>query len=150
MHSSQIDHADIFENLDAIKKQFHHLIRCVPSNGLLISPFADDNLDSVLEKGCWSETQKVGESAEADWSVELIKADGSEFRVKYKNSVVGCVKWHLIGDHNVSNAIMSIAAAHHAGVKIEDAIDEATRCLEILIKDDLKKAMNRLHSFKAE
>lgn len=138
MSNLEFDHADIFENLDAIKKQFHHLIRCVPSNGLVISPFADANLDSVLEKGCWSETQKIGAGAEAEWCTELIKADGSEFRVKYKNSVVGCVIWHLIGDHNVSNAIMSIAAAHHAGVKIEDAIDALSRFKNVKRRMEIK------------
>ncbi|MFT5277674.1 MAG: UDP-N-acetylmuramate: L-alanyl-gamma-D-glutamyl-meso-diaminopimelate ligase [Granulosicoccus sp.] len=138
MNNLEFDHADIFENLDAIKKQFHHLIRCVPSNGLIISPLEDEDLESVLNKGCWSESQKVGEGPKACWRAELIKPDGSEFNVLHKNSVKGCVRWELIGDHNVNNGIMSIAAAHHAGVKTEDAIDALSRFKNVKRRMEIK------------
>ncbi len=127
MNNLEFDHADIFENLDAIKKQFHHLVRCVPSTGLVISPFEDHNLDEVLQKGCWSEVQSVGLTDASDWRTELIEADGSEFKVFQKQQLVGCVKWDLIGDHNISNAVMAIAAAHHAGVQTADAISALSR-----------------------
>jgi UDP-N-acetylmuramate: L-alanyl-gamma-D-glutamyl-meso-diaminopimelate ligase len=127
MNNLEFDHADIFENLDAIKKQFHHLVRCVPSNGLIVSPFEDTNLDDVLQKGCWSEVQSVGQTDASDWRAELIEADGSEFNVFQKELLVGTVKWDLIGDHNISNAMMAIAAAHHAGVQTVDAINALSR-----------------------
>ena len=123
MNNLEFDHADIFENLDAIKKQFHHLVRSVPSNGLILSPAADPNLDSVLEMGCWSEQQFIGNAQKSDWQAKLLKSDGSEFLLYHKGKIAGEVNWSLIGDHNVNNAMMAIAAAHHAGVSIKDAIE---------------------------
>jgi UDP-N-acetylmuramate: L-alanyl-gamma-D-glutamyl-meso-diaminopimelate ligase len=138
MNNLEFDHADIFENLDAIKKQFHHLVRCVASNGLIISPLNDTNLEAVLHQGCWSDTQKVGDSEASDWRTELISPDGSQFTVLQNNNVVGSVNWGLIGDHNVSNAIMAIAAAHHAGVQTHDAIDALTRFQNVKRRMEVK------------
>lgn len=121
MNNLEFDHADIFADLAAIQTQFHHLIRIVPGNGLVIYPDAETSIDEVLEKGCWSERQTIG--AHADWSVELIKTDGSEFRVQFKNETPANVKWNLLGEHNVSNAVAAIAAAHHVGVSIEHAAE---------------------------
>jgi UDP-N-acetylmuramate: L-alanyl-gamma-D-glutamyl-meso-diaminopimelate ligase len=118
MNNLEFDHADIFENLDAIKKQFHHVIRTVPSTGLVVYPEQDENLSDVLAKGCWSETQTFG----THWNVKLIEADGSKFDLMHEGKLVGSVEWELIGQHNVSNAVMAIAASHHAGVQIADAI----------------------------
>jgi UDP-N-acetylmuramate: L-alanyl-gamma-D-glutamyl-meso-diaminopimelate ligase len=123
MNNLEFDHADIFENLDAIKKQFHHLVRSVPSNGLILSPAADPNLDSVLEMGCWSEQQFIGNAQKSDWKAKLLKSDGSKFLLYYKGEIAGEITWPLIGEHNVNNAMMAIAAAHHAGVSIKDAIE---------------------------
>ncbi|GBL03599.1 UDP-N-acetylmuramate:L-alanyl-gamma-D-glutamyl-meso-diaminopimelate ligase [Glaciecola sp. KUL10] len=123
MNNLEFDHADIFEDLGAIKKQFHHLVRSVPANGLILSPAADPNLDAVLEMGCWSEQQFIGNAQKSDWKSTLIKTDGSQFMVHHKGELAGEVSWSLIGNHNVNNAMMAIAAAHHAGVSIKDAID---------------------------
>jgi UDP-N-acetylmuramate: L-alanyl-gamma-D-glutamyl-meso-diaminopimelate ligase len=138
MNNLEFDHADIFENLDAIKKQFHHLVRCVPSNGLIISPINDANLEDVIHKGCWSDTQKVGDTEICDWRAQLISSDGSQFNVLQNNEIVGCVSWGLIGDHNVSNAIMAIAAAHHAGVPTIDAIDALARFKNVKKRMEVK------------
>ena len=138
MSNLEFDHADIFENLDAIKKQFHHLVRCIASNGLIISPLDDANLEAVLHQGCWSDTQKVGDREACDWRTELIRPDGSQFNVLQNNNVVGCVNWGLIGDHNVSNAIMAIAAAHHVGVQTHDAIDALTRFKNVKRRMEVK------------
>ena len=78
----------------------------------------DDNLAAVLDKGCWSEQQYLGRH----WHAELINADGSAFNVFYQDEQVGTVNWSLLGQHNVDNALMAIAAAHHAGVTLPDAI----------------------------
>ncbi len=118
LNNLEYDHADIFPDLAAIQRQFHHLMRMVPSNGMAVCPSADDNLISVLEQGCWCEQQRLGN----DWQYDLIDDDGSAFDVIHKQQKVGTVKWSLIGIHNVSNAMMAIAAAHHAGVQINDAI----------------------------
>jgi UDP-N-acetylmuramate: L-alanyl-gamma-D-glutamyl-meso-diaminopimelate ligase len=115
MNNLEFDHADIFDDLEAIKKQFHHLVRTVPGNGRIFSPLADNELQDVLSRGCWSEQEQTGTDS-ADWKAEKIKLDGSEFTVFFQNAAVGKVVWDLVGDHNVNNALMAIAAARHVGV----------------------------------
>ncbi|CCN80514.1 UDP-N-acetylmuramate:L-alanyl-gamma-D-glutamyl-meso-diaminopimelate ligase [Vibrio nigripulchritudo SFn27] len=114
MNNLEFDHADIFDDLEAIKKQFHHLVRTVPGNGRIFSPINDDALQDVLERGCWSEKETSGE--DGDWKAEKVKIDGSVFDVYFQGALVGRVSWDLIGDHNVDNALMAIAAARHVGV----------------------------------
>ena len=126
LNNLEFDHADIFEDLAAIQKQFHHLIRSVPSNGLIASPVAVENIDHVLAQGCWSEQQFLsehGSEVESEWSFQLVTPDGSEFSVHHKGLNCGTVKWHLMGEHNVANGMMAIIAAHHAGVQVRDAIE---------------------------
>jgi UDP-N-acetylmuramate: L-alanyl-gamma-D-glutamyl-meso-diaminopimelate ligase len=126
LNNLEFDHADIFDDLDDIKKQFHHLVRTVPANGLILSPAAEPNLESVLEMGCWSEQSFIGNATKAQWKATKIRSDCSEFVLTYKGDADGkittTVKWPLIGEHNMNNALMAIAAAHHAGVQIEDAV----------------------------
>ncbi|MFA3791435.1 UDP-N-acetylmuramate:L-alanyl-gamma-D-glutamyl-meso-diaminopimelate ligase [Aliiglaciecola sp. SL4] len=119
LNNLEFDHADIFEDLAAIQKQFHHLIRILPGNGLALAPAADENIAQVLKQGCWSSVQYLG----TDWQVENQSDDGSEFDVLLNNTNMGRVNWSLIGQHNVHNGIMAIAAARHAGVKPELAIE---------------------------
>lgn len=119
LNNLEFDHADIFADLAAIQTQFHHLVRMVPQNGMILSPQDDQPLADTLAKGCWSEQQFVGK----DWCATLINADGSEFEVMYQGTKVGTVTWSLLGQHNVNNALMAIAAAHHAGVTTELAIE---------------------------
>ncbi|OFC70187.1 UDP-N-acetylmuramate:L-alanyl-gamma-D-glutamyl-meso-diaminopimelate ligase [Alteromonas confluentis] len=118
LNNLEFDHADIFPDLAAIQTQFHHLVRMVPQNGLILSPQHDEALNDTLQKGCWSEQQFVG----SDWKAELHAADGSRFDVMYQGELAGTVNWSLLGQHNVDNALMAIAAAHHAGVTLSDAI----------------------------
>ncbi len=117
MNNLEFDHADIFDDLEAIKRQFHHLVRTVPGNGKVISPQSDHALNDVLQRGCWSE-QEFSDSQEG-WSIKKRSKDGSHFNVFFQRELVGNVKWDLVGDHNVSNAVMAIAAAKHVGVKPE-------------------------------
>ncbi|EKO3381368.1 UDP-N-acetylmuramate:L-alanyl-gamma-D-glutamyl-meso-diaminopimelate ligase [Vibrio fluvialis] len=114
MNNLEFDHADIFDDLEAIKRQFHHLVRTVPGNGRILAPQQDAALADVLHRGCWSETEFTGE--QGDWQAEKVRKDGSEFHVLLKGERVGSVKWGLVGDHNVNNALMTIAAARHVGV----------------------------------
>ncbi|MBY7971291.1 UDP-N-acetylmuramate:L-alanyl-gamma-D-glutamyl-meso-diaminopimelate ligase [Vibrio fluvialis] len=114
MNNLEFDHADIFDDLEAIKRQFHHLVRTVPDNGRILAPQQDAALADVLHRGCWSETEFTGE--QGDWQAEKVRKDGSEFHVLLKGERVGSVKWDLVGDHNVNNALMTIAAARHVGV----------------------------------
>lgn len=123
LNNLEFDHADIFDSIDDIKKQFHHLVRTVPGNGLIIFPKDDDNLQSVLEMGCWTPTECQGETDCNDWSYELIEADGSQFEVIYKGSSLGLVQWSMTGLHNIHNALSAIAAAVHSGVPAFTAVE---------------------------
>ncbi|WP_188009037.1 UDP-N-acetylmuramate:L-alanyl-gamma-D-glutamyl-meso-diaminopimelate ligase [Grimontia hollisae] len=125
MNNLEFDHADIFDDLNAIKRQFHHLVRTVPGIGRIIAPSNDDNITSTLAMGCWSELEFAGE--DGIWKAEKRVADGSEFDVWFDGERVGTVKWDLIGDHNVSNALMTVAAARHVGVTPDLACDALGR-----------------------
>jgi UDP-N-acetylmuramate: L-alanyl-gamma-D-glutamyl-meso-diaminopimelate ligase len=122
LNNLEYDHADIFPDLDAIKRQFHHLVRTVPGEGLIISPECDTNINEVLAMGCWTPVAKTSISAGARWNAQLNKDDGSKFNVLMNNTQQGCVEWSLTGDHNVYNALSAIAAAEHVGIKPEEAI----------------------------
>ena len=117
MNNLEFDHADIFANLAAIQTQFHHLVRTVPGNGLIISPASDSNLKEVLDMGCWSETQQTGGGEGSQWRAELLRNDGSEFAVFFEGQKVGEVSWTQTGQHSVNNALVTMAAARHVGVE---------------------------------
>jgi len=122
LNNLEYDHADIFPDLDAIKKQFHHLVRTIPGEGQIISPDCDHNINEVLAMGCWTPVVKTSINADALWNAELLKADGSRFKVFLKGEEQDCVDWPLTGGHNVYNALSAIAAAHHVGIAPNDAI----------------------------
>jgi UDP-N-acetylmuramate: L-alanyl-gamma-D-glutamyl-meso-diaminopimelate ligase len=123
LNNLEYDHADIFPDLAAIQRQFHHLIRTVPGNGLIINNGDDDNLAHTLSMGCWTprETFSIGGSV-AGWQARLLSADGRCFDVLLDGTVQGRVTWEQLGLHNVQNALAAIAAARHAGVPVAQAI----------------------------
>ncbi|HEY8219533.1 MAG TPA: UDP-N-acetylmuramate:L-alanyl-gamma-D-glutamyl-meso-diaminopimelate ligase [Methylobacter sp.] len=122
LNNLEYDHADIFPDLDAIKKQFHHLVRTVPGEGLIISPECDANINDVLAMGCWTPVAKTSINSDAQWNAQLINSDGSKFDVVMDNQLQGCVEWSLTGEHNVYNALSAIVAAKHIGILPKDAI----------------------------
>ncbi|MDP0562441.1 MAG: UDP-N-acetylmuramate:L-alanyl-gamma-D-glutamyl-meso-diaminopimelate ligase [Candidatus Endonucleobacter sp. (ex Gigantidas childressi)] len=119
INNLEFDHADIFEDLAAIQKQFHHLIRTVPSTGRIILPAAEKNIEQVLDMGCWSETEVLGKQ----WLATALKNDGSIFEVFKNGKTCGRVTWEETGNHNIANAMAAIAAARHVGVLPEVACD---------------------------
>ncbi|HEI8863627.1 TPA: UDP-N-acetylmuramate:L-alanyl-gamma-D-glutamyl-meso-diaminopimelate ligase [Morganella morganii] len=119
LNNLEFDHADIFENLAAIEKQFHHLVRVVPGDGKIIAPAQDANLKQVLSMGCWSEEEYTGDNAR--WQAEKVTNDCGEFDVRYDGEISGRVTWGLVGEHNMQNALMAVAAAHHVGVPVAEA-----------------------------
>jgi len=119
LNNLEYDHADIFPDLAAIRRQFHHLVRSVPRSGLLVVNAADAQLAQTLEMGCWTPVEKFGDPA--GWQAELLVPDGSRFRVLFQGKEQGSVEWDLIGTHNVLNALAAIAAARHAGVPVKAA-----------------------------
>jgi len=127
INNIEFDHADIFADLPAIQTQFHHLVRTVPGNGLIVHPMGAVTVDQVLAKGCWSPlalTQVVSSPSEINqlWAASDIVNGGSRFTVWHNKKPVGEVNWSQIGLHQVSNALSALAAAHHVGVKPEKGI----------------------------
>ncbi|UUW71292.1 UDP-N-acetylmuramate:L-alanyl-gamma-D-glutamyl-meso-diaminopimelate ligase [Pseudomonas oryzihabitans] len=114
LNNLEYDHADIFPDLAAIERQFHHLVRTIPSSGLVIHPTAETALARVLEMGCWTPVQTTG--AGGQWQARLLAEDGSRFEVLFDGEVQGTVNWELTGQHNVANALATLAAARHVGV----------------------------------
>ena len=121
LNNLEYDHADIFPDLAAIQRQFHHLVRTVPGTGRLLVPGHDAALDEVLKLGCWSEVERIdGEGAH--WQAQLLSADGSHLRVLLDGQPVGELHWQGMGQHNVHNLLMALAAARHAGVTAQQAL----------------------------
>jgi len=119
LNNLEFDHADIFDDLAAIEKQFHHLVRTVPQNGLIVSNGKEESLKRVIDKGCWTPVEQFG--TDADWQAANAHGDGS-FDVLFKGTLQGRVTWDLLGEHNRLNALASIAAARHVGVSVEMSI----------------------------
>jgi len=122
LNNLEFDHADIFDDLNAIKCQFHHLVRTVPGEGLIICPETDENIRDTLNMGCWTPVQLTAINQNAAWQAELIEEDGSQFSIAFEQQIQGQVKWQLTGLHNVYNALAAIAAARHIGILPADAI----------------------------
>ena len=114
LNNLEFDHADIFPDLAAIERQFHHLLRTVPGEGLVIYPAAEQALQRVVDMGCWTPLQTTG--AGGQWQARLLSEDGSHFAVLFEGVEQGEVRWTLTGQHNVANALVTLAAARHVGV----------------------------------
>ncbi|PAU87678.1 UDP-N-acetylmuramate:L-alanyl-gamma-D-glutamyl-meso-diaminopimelate ligase [Pseudomonas sp. WN033] len=114
LNNLEFDHADIFPDLAAIERQFHHLVRTVPGSGLIIHPQADAALKRVIDMGCWTPCQTTGDGG--DWQARLLAADGSCFEVLLGGVPQGIVEWSQTGAHSVANALVALAAARHVGV----------------------------------
>jgi len=121
INNLEFDHSDIFPDLSAIQRQFHHVIRTVPGIGKIIHPAPCDNIQAVIDMGCWSDVDTLGESG--TWSVENKTDCGGRFDILHHGQVVGCVDWSLLGEHNVNNALAAVAAARHVGVLPEQACE---------------------------
>lgn len=117
INNLEYDHADIFPDLAAIQRQFHHLVRTVPGSGLIVSPAGVDAIEQTLVQGCWTPRETLGE--QGDWQVKLLAADGSEFEVWHDGSAVATVSWEQTGEHNVMNGLAALIAARHVGVTPE-------------------------------
>ncbi|TKR31152.1 UDP-N-acetylmuramate:L-alanyl-gamma-D-glutamyl-meso-diaminopimelate ligase [Luteimonas gilva] len=122
LNNLEYDHADIFPDVAAIQRQFHHLVRTVPARGRLIVNGEDERLAEVLKMGCWTPVETFGLDEGFDWSARLIEEDGSAFAVLHKGKDVGEVRWPLLGRHNVMNGLAALAACHAVGVDIADAM----------------------------
>ena len=139
INNLEYDHADIFDDLDAIQEQFHLLLRRIPGTGQVIIPERDQNVRDVLTRGCWSPVQTFGTDG-ADLTARDIATDGSTFDVCLSGEIQGTVNWPLTGIHNVHNALAAIAAARHAGVPPSHA------CAALKEFAGVKRRMELIHN----
>lgn len=124
LNNLEYDHADIFPDLAAIQYQFHLLLRSVPQTGLIIRPESDQNLQKVINMGCWTPIEDLASSeTSSGWLGLPTRDDHSRFEVSLDGKRITTVAWDLIGDHNMANGLGAIAAARHAGVRPELAAE---------------------------
>jgi UDP-N-acetylmuramate: L-alanyl-gamma-D-glutamyl-meso-diaminopimelate ligase len=124
LNNLEFDHADIFDDLAAIERQFHHFVRTVPQRGLLVVNGADAALDRVLAKGAWTPVERFG--SRSGWEAGPPAADG-RFEVRFAGQALGEVRWSLSGPHNRMNALAAIAAARHVGVPAGQSMQALAR-----------------------
>jgi len=142
LNNLEFDHADIFSDLAAIQRQFHHLVRIVPGNGLIIAPRDDQAMNEVLAQGCWTPLERFALDGESDWIARDITPDGGRFAVYWRDQLQGTVEWELIGMHNVHNALAAIAAARHAGVPSAQAIAALAQFRNVKRRMELRARVN--------
>src|SRR3989338_5762950 len=114
LNNLEFDHADIFPDLASIETQFHHLVRTVPGNGLVVSNGREGSLARVLQRGCWTPVETFGN--EKGWNID------ADNRVMLNGEQQGVLKWDLLGEHNRMNALAALAAARHAGVPVAQGL----------------------------
>ncbi len=138
LNNLEFDHADIFDNLAAIERQFHHLIRTVPASGRIVVNGLEESLARVLHMGCWSEVRSFG-AAVSDFTAE---GEPHAFDVLESGRRVGRVEWQLTGVHNQLNALAAIAAAQHAGVAPEVSARALREFLNVKRRMEVRGAVN--------
>ena len=121
VNNIEFDHADIFADIASIRREFHHLLRILPSNGQIIVRQGDKEIEAVLRLGCWTPLVHFGHESVA-WNVEPVHEDYSVFRVLQSGVELGVVSWGLLGRHNAENALAAIVAGCHVGVAAEQSI----------------------------
>jgi len=153
INNLEFDHADIFPDLAAIKTQFHHLIRTVPSNGLIIRPQFSAAIDDVIEMGCWSPIETLGGD---QWNCKESQNDEGEYDVlhhetesvkndSFKN--YGHLQWDLFGEHNFSNGLAAIVAARHAGVPVEVSMQALTKYKSVKRRLELLETLSKINIY---
>jgi len=140
LNNLEFDHADIFEDLPAIEKQFHHLVRTVPQQGLVVAN-QQDSLDRVIARGCWSALERIDSAT--GWQVQNVDAQG-RFDVYLNGERQGNVSWDLLGEHNRSNALAVIAAARHVGVAPCIAIEALGEFKNVKRRMEIKGVANEV------
>ncbi|MCB8890277.1 UDP-N-acetylmuramate:L-alanyl-gamma-D-glutamyl-meso-diaminopimelate ligase [Vreelandella malpeensis] len=129
LNNLEFDHADIFPDLAAIERQFHHLVRTVPGRGRLLVADGQPALDRVIDQGAWSPVVYFGDQASSPWRFTLERPDASRFQVRVdgERAEDGVVEWSLTGEHNARNALAALASAHHLGVDLARACAALSR-----------------------
>ena len=135
LNNLEYDHADIFPNLAAIQTQFHHLVRTIPGNGLIVCNGREESLQTVLAQGCWTPVESFGSTE--GWQAGEPDENGA-FDVLHHGQTVGHIAWPLLGEHNRLNALAVIAAARHAGVSIQVACEALSQFQNVKRRMEVK------------
>jgi UDP-N-acetylmuramate: L-alanyl-gamma-D-glutamyl-meso-diaminopimelate ligase len=125
LNNLEFDHADIYENLGAIQKQFHHLVRTVPGSGRILWNTSDANLAATLAMGAWTPREGFARApgGGVTWALDVEDGgDFSKFVVLEGGKPAGTVRWSLLGAHNAENALAAIGAARHVGIPVAQSI----------------------------
>ncbi len=138
LNNLEFDHADIFDDLAMIQRQFHHLVRTVPGSGLIITPTTDPAMDEVLAMGCWSQVERFGADGDGLWKARRLRLDGSRFQPLCDGEPLDEVDWELTGEHSINNALAAIAAARHAGVPTGIAVEALHRFQNVKRRMELR------------
>ena len=138
LNNLEFDHADIFDDLAAIERQFHHLVRTVPPSGRIVVNGLEESLARVLHTGCWSTVSSFG-AAVSDFSAV---GDPQAFDVLHQGAAVARVQWSLTGVHNQLNALAAIAAAHHVGVPVSQAAQALANFQNVKRRMELRGTVN--------
>ena len=153
INNLEFDHADIFDDLKMIQKQFHHLLKILPKGprGKLIYPVGHESIAEVIQWGCYSNQEifSVGNMGEIDnknidWVGVLKKSSGAEFEVFFKQKKIGLVQWSLLGEHNIHNALAALSAAHHIGIDSNIAISALSEFSGVKKRLELKGIENKI------
>jgi len=120
LNNIEFDHADIFDDLAAIERQFHHLVRTLPRSGLIVANGADPVVARVLTQGCWTPVERF--AVAEGWQASEADGQGG-FEIAWQGHPVGRVRWQLLGAHSRLNALAALAAARDVGIRPEEAID---------------------------
>ena len=134
LNNLEFDHADIFPDLAAIETQFHHLVRTVPGNGLVVANGRESSLDRVLARGCWTPVERFGTAQ--GWTI------GAAGAVAFKEEFQGLLNWPLLGEHNRMNALAAIAAARHAGVPAGFGIEALAKFENVKRRMEVRGVVN--------
>lgn len=134
LNNLEFDHADIFTDLGAIETQFHHLVRTVPGDGLIVSNGRETALERVLLRGCWTPVQKFG--CETGWNID------DDCRVSLNGEGLGMLQWDLLGEHNRMNALAALAAARHVGVPVELALAALSEFKNVKRRMEIRGVVN--------
>ena len=140
LNNLEYDHADIFPDLASIQKQFHHLIRTVPSNGLIVANGRESSLQQVIAQGCWTPIEFFGVPTE--WAVKLSSQGAIE--VYFNEACQGTLDWDLLGEHNLMNALAAIAAARHAGVPSQMGLLALSQFKNVKRRMEVKGVVNNI------
>ena len=139
LNNLEYDHADIFPNIEAIETQFHHLVRTVPSNGLVVANGSEAHLTNALDKGCWTPIEHFGPGMQ--WDFRRGAAE-NQFEVRCDDKSRGTITWDMTGAHNKMNALAAIAAARHAGVPVKISIEALNQFSGVARRMEVRGVVN--------